>query len=64
MANVDTGDGCTISDLIAADDEYRNHGKFVSHVAKVTGDLVDRGILSGVEKGRIQSAAARSDIGK
>ncbi|KAE8764379.1 OmpL47-type beta-barrel domain-containing protein, partial [Georgenia thermotolerans] len=64
VANVDTGDGCTIGDLIAADGEYRNHGKFVSHVAKVTGDLLEREIISAVEKGRIQSAAARSDIGK
>jgi hypothetical protein len=64
VANVDTGDGCTISDLIDPDGEYRNHGKFVSHVAKVTGDLVERDIISAVEKGRIQSAAARSDVGK
>ncbi len=56
-------DGCTISDLIAecaagAD----NHGQFVSCVAHLTNGLKREGIISGKEKGAIQSCAAQADI--
>jgi hypothetical protein len=64
VANVDTGDGCTINDLIDEDGEYANHGKFVKHVRQVTDALVADGIISDQEKGRIMNAAARSDVGK
>ncbi|WP_372448989.1 OmpL47-type beta-barrel domain-containing protein, partial [Qaidamihabitans albus] len=64
VANVDTGNGCTINDLIDENGEYANHGKFVKHVDRVTDSLVADGVISGKEKGRIMNAAARSDIGK
>ena len=64
VANVDTGDGCTINDLIDENGEYANHGKFVKHVRQVTDALVADGIISEQEKGRIMNAAARSDVGK
>ncbi|RAW17596.1 OmpL47-type beta-barrel domain-containing protein [Phytoactinopolyspora halophila] len=64
VENADVGDGCTINDLIDEDGEYANHGQFVKHVRDVTKELMKEGIVSGSEKGRIMSAAARSDIGK
>ncbi|MBA8824904.1 hypothetical protein FHX42_002251 [Saccharopolyspora lacisalsi] len=62
--NSELGDGCTISDLIAAASTYPNHGAFVSHVDGVTDELKTDGVLTDAEKGRIMRAAGRSDIGK
>nr|WP_310277491.1 hypothetical protein [Haloactinomyces albus] len=62
--NADTGDGCTINDLIAEDATYPNHGAFVSHTGQVTDKLKADGLITGKEKGRIMRAAGRSDIGK
>jgi hypothetical protein len=55
--------GCTISDL----DKHcaagvKNHGGFVSCVAQLTNDLKKAGIISGNQKGSIQSCAARARI--
>lgn len=63
VANDDTGNGCTISDLIAQDAGYPTHNAFVRHVKQVTRGLVDRGILLPVERDLIVRAATRSDIG-
>ena len=53
--------GCTSSDLIAAlAAAATNHGKFVSGVAHLTNDWKAQGIISGQEKGAIQSAAAKA----
>ncbi|ALG10251.1 hypothetical protein AOZ06_28165 [Kibdelosporangium phytohabitans] len=63
VANPDTGNGCTVSDLV---DQYRNwesHGVFVRHVDTVTSELVARGVLSRRDAGAIVRAASRSDIG-
>jgi hypothetical protein len=66
MLDVGSGfPGCTISDKInecAAN--AKNHGKFVSCVAKLTNTLKSNGEISGREKGRIQSCAAQASIGK
>ncbi len=59
VGDEDFGNGCTISDLIAeCAEDVGNHGKFVSCVAKLTNDLKKAGIISGKEKGTIQSCAA------
>lgn len=56
-------DFCTISDLIAnCDAKAKNHGDFVSCVAEVTNQLKRSGLISGADKGRIQSCAARAAI--
>ena len=63
VANTFFSDGCTISDLIghiAAD--ARNHGAFVSGVAHLTNDLKKQGIITGAQKGAIQSCAAGASI--
>ena len=61
--NVMIEDGCTISDLImACADEAENHGEFVSCVSHFTNEMKPN-VLSGAEKGAIQSCAAQSSIG-
>ena len=55
--------GCTMAGLIAAcADGAANHGQFVSCVAHLTNEWKRAGLITGQEKGRIQSCAARSDI--
>lgn len=59
-----TGDGCTINDLIRDDRDWPSHGSFVKHVAVLTEDLVDRGVLTAAEADRVIAAAGRSDLGR
>ena len=61
--------GCSLAEVLeesldACDDNPRNHGKFVSCVAKATNKLKKQKIISGAQKGQIQSCAAHTDIGK
>jgi hypothetical protein len=61
--------GCSLAEsldasLDACDDNPRNHGKFVSCVAKATNLLKKQKVISGAQKGQIQSCAAQSDIGQ
>lgn len=61
--------GCSLSEALAEEilacaEGARNHGKFVSCVAKKTNALKKAKVISGNQKGRIQSCAAQSDIGK
>jgi len=56
-------DGCTISDLVSACAAAAgNHGQFVSCVSSLTNDLKSAGVISGEEKGAIQSCAAGSSL--
>jgi len=56
-------DGSTISGKIAdCAANAANHGDFVSCVASLTNDLKKAGIITGKEKGAIQSCAANADI--
>nr|NQU93493.1 hypothetical protein [Bacteroidota bacterium] len=53
----------TMSDLIAdCAASANNHGQFVSCVASLTNDWKSDGLISGKEKGKIQSCAAGSNI--
>jgi hypothetical protein len=63
VANLDTGNGCTINDLIAEHAAYPDHGAFVRHVEAVTNPLVASGLLSRRNQGTIVRAAARSSVG-
>ncbi|MET8043638.1 plastocyanin/azurin family copper-binding protein [Micromonospora sp. NPDC005215] len=63
VANVDTGDGCTINDLIDEHAGYPGHADFVRHVEAVTAALVTGGTLNRRQQGAIVRAAARSDVG-
>ena len=58
---------CDTSDEIAAQidacaENARNHGRFVSCVAKLTNKLKKQGGLSGSEKGRIMSCVAQAEV--
>ncbi|HEV7651846.1 MAG TPA: plastocyanin/azurin family copper-binding protein [Actinophytocola sp.] len=64
VPNVDTGNGCTINDLIAENAEYGNHNRFVNHVNQVTDDLVTDGVITSQQRSAIVNAAIDSDIGK
>ncbi len=55
--------GCTIADLIAkCAAGAGNHGRFTSCVAHLTNDLKSAGIISGGQKGAIQSCAGSASI--
>jgi phospholipase/lecithinase/hemolysin len=55
--------GSTISDLIAlAAIDAENHDQFVTSVASITNDLMKNGLISGSQKGAIQSCAAQAII--
>jgi len=56
--------GCSIAQLCPCDNEWKNHGKYVSCVAHAAEDFVDFGLMTEVEKGETVSAAAQSACGK
>lgn len=72
VAAADTGvpnttfrNGCTMGDYIAmAAASARNHGAFVSAVAHFGNEWRAAGVITGNQKGAIQSAAAQSNLGK
>jgi hypothetical protein len=58
--NLVFANGCTSSDLIAAlRVPGANHGSFVSAVAHLTNEWVDANLVTGKQKGALQSAAAK-----
>ncbi|MFJ7213185.1 OmpL47-type beta-barrel domain-containing protein [Amycolatopsis sp. NPDC098790] len=63
VVNIDTGNGCTLNDVIDANAEYPSHDRFVKHVKAVTQELVGNGVLSSGDRNRIVTAAIESDIG-
>lgn len=63
VANALFTNGCTISDLIGnVADGAGNHGGFVSGVAHLLNELKKDGVITGAQKGDIQSCAAGADI--
>ncbi|HBL28899.1 MAG TPA: peptidase [Acidobacteria bacterium] len=63
VANSLVSGGCKISDLIeSCADGASNHGQFVSCVSAVTNGLKKAGVISGAQKGAIQSCAAQASI--
>ncbi|WP_086849096.1 OmpL47-type beta-barrel domain-containing protein [Amycolatopsis kentuckyensis] len=63
VENVDTGNGCTINDVIDENAEYASHDRFVKHVKAVTQELVANGVLSPGDRNRIVTAAVESGVG-
>ncbi|MFC6567138.1 OmpL47-type beta-barrel domain-containing protein [Actinoplanes utahensis] len=63
VPSADTGNGCTVNDLIAERAAYPTHAAFVRHAEAVTAALVTAGRLTARQAGAIVRAAARSDIG-
>ncbi|TDC49605.1 hypothetical protein E1212_17480 [Jiangella ureilytica] len=64
VPNRDTGDGCTVDDLIDDEGEWSSRGLFVRHVDEVTRELVTAGVLDARERTAILLAAGRSDVGR
>jgi hypothetical protein len=63
VSNTVSPSGCTISDLATeCTVDAANHGEFVSCVAHLTDDLRNAGIITGRQKGAIQSCAGQADI--
>ena len=63
VANHTDAAGCSISQRITACAlQARNHGEFVSCVARITNSFKKAGMLADDEKGRIQRCAAAADI--
>jgi len=61
-------DGCSgvqhIANTCPTSNSYKNHGKYVSCVAKAAESALDSGLLTEEEKDAIVSEAGESDIGK
>ncbi|MFD0664769.1 hypothetical protein [Thermocatellispora tengchongensis] len=64
VPNPDDGTGCTVADLIRADEQWESHGAFVSHVTKTAHRLARADVLSRRDAARLVTAAARSDVGQ
>ena len=63
VPNTTSPTGCTISDLIAkCAAGAGNHGGFASCVAHLGNDLKKAGVITGAQKGAIQSCAAGAQI--
>jgi hypothetical protein len=63
VANVDTGNGCTINDVIDEFGDWSTHNQFVRHVKAVTKELVQNGVITGALRDRIVTAAVNSGVG-
>ncbi len=67
---VDPGIGCSIDQLApctgprGTNQQWKNHGKYVSAVAHAAQQFVDLGLITESQKGDIVSAAAQSECGK
>jgi len=63
VANTLFPNGCSFADLILVCAEgAKNHGRFVSCVARLTNSLKRQGVISGKQKGSVQRAAAAADL--
>ena len=63
VPNIIFSSGCTISDLIRKiGNDAENHGHFASGVSHLANELKDAGVITGNQKGAIQSGAAKANI--
>ena len=53
-----------IDQLCSPDDDWKNHGKYVSCVSHAAEDYLEAGLITEAEKDAIVAAAAQSDVGK
>ncbi|MFD6444731.1 OmpL47-type beta-barrel domain-containing protein [Promicromonospora sp. NPDC060204] len=64
VTNYDTGNGCTVADLVDADGGWVSHTAFVSHVQQVADQLDDADVLTAQEVTKLVRAAHQSDVGR
>jgi hypothetical protein len=63
VRNVKDGAGCTIwLRVMQCAGDVKNHGDFVRCVSRLTNRLNKSGVISGKEKGKIESCAAKADF--
>ncbi|WP_116950421.1 polysaccharide deacetylase family protein [Jiangella endophytica] len=63
IANPGRDDGCTLLDVVWAEEPFGTHGEFVGTVVRATREFRDLGLLDQRESAAIRSAAARSAVG-
>ncbi|WET80904.1 copper-binding protein [Amycolatopsis sp. QT-25] len=63
VENRDTGDGCTINDVLDDESDYSSNDQFVTYVRAVTQELLDGEVISSDERNLIVTAALDSGIG-
>ncbi|KZB86944.1 OmpL47-type beta-barrel domain-containing protein [Amycolatopsis regifaucium] len=63
VENRDTGNGCTINDVLDDESDYSSNDQFVTYVSAVTQELLDREVVSSDERNLIVTAAIESGIG-
>jgi len=63
VENRDTGNGCTINDVIDDESDYSSNDQFVTYVRAVTQELLDNEVISSDERNLIVTAAIDSGIG-
>lgn len=63
VLNPERPDGCTLLDEIWAGEPFASHTAFLSLVNRLTLQFVAAGLLNPQQRGKIQSAAARSQVG-
>lgn len=61
---VDPATGCSIADLCPCENEWKNHGAYVSCIAHWADMFLGIGLITEEQKDAIVSTAARSDCGK
>lgn len=63
VPNIDTGNGCTINDLVDEDGEWASQNAFIRWVKAVTRELVQNGVIDTDQRNRIVAAAIESGVG-
>jgi uncharacterized cupredoxin-like copper-binding protein len=63
VPNVDTGNGCTINDVIDEDADYASQNDFIRWVKAATKELVQNGVIDSDQRNRIIAAAIDSGVG-
>jgi Concanavalin A-like lectin/glucanases superfamily/Thrombospondin type 3 repeat len=63
LGTVVNADGCSIEDLCPCENDWKNHGAYVSCVAHASEDFLEDGIITDDEKSDIVSEAGKSSCG-
>jgi hypothetical protein len=64
LGEVVSAEGCSIAQTCPAGSEYKNHGKYVSCVAKTAEAFLEDGLITEAEKDATVSEAAQSSTGR
>jgi hypothetical protein len=56
--------GCTVNDLVLDEVAWPDHGTFMDDLQNVLDEFQAAGVISGQERGKITSTAARSNVGR